>query len=552
MVLLPLTRKLNKALGPFLLRNGLRLRMALGSPGDNPTLDSLTGITWAQKLISIEAHHDAQAFMDHIQKIKHSPIEVWVEDTFDRIFGKDDLEERRKTMTPSEIRLSILESYLRPALLPDERWSNVLQWRFHTRLLKWIRAEWLLAQYGLHVQQAVRDFPKFRHSPQLTVTSSRSSQQGNILTSLLLTTTTSTEYDPQQSASKNKAITASLPTTDFVHRVLETRRWSPHKNNPAVYQQLQQLCQTIAKNGRMVSLRGGGLLLADLPLDTPLQTVPFQDVLQVLGGHVHACGPLNALCEERDMYQLWTQEYVDRLAHYLLQRCNRQPQHETVILDIGAGDGLLGRHLQIAMGKRLLTSSRRNKKNNNKTKAPTVVSVDNGSWRIHPRAAVEPLSVEQALEQYVAPGKQQQHTIVLCSWMPMGVDWSHLFRQYHVDEYILIGECDDGTCGDNWDTWGNPAYQSDEVMEQELMAALVEDQTDDDNNNDNNSGSHDKEEEEGHMATEGTLPQYQVDGYKRIDKDDWAPFQFSRFDSAISKTGKTVVFRRTQKTEEIQ
>ncbi len=31
-----------------------------------------------------------------------------------------------------------------------------------------------------------------------------------------------------------------------------------------------------------------------------------------------------------------------------------------------------------------------------------------------------------------------------------------------VEEYILIGEADDGSCGHNWRTWGNPNFRDDD------------------------------------------------------------------------------------------
>ena len=116
---------------------------------------------------------------------------------------------------------------------------------------------------------------------------------------------------------------------------------------------------------------------------------------------------------------------------------------------------------------------------------------------------------------------RKQTSDCACSWMPMGVDWSALFRQALVDEYILIGECDDGSCGDNWKTWGNHSFLSDDV--EELL---------------------DHKETATDAAESAVFPLFEVDGYTRIDIDDLLPYQFSRFDSAVSKTGKTVAFRR--------
>ena len=54
--------------------------------------------------------------------------------------------------------------------------------------------------------------------------------------------------------------------------------------------------------------------------------------------------------------------------------------------------------------------------------------------------------------------------LVLCSWMPMGVDWTRAFRECgSVGEYLLLGEVYDGAVGHNWETWGNPAFADDEA-----------------------------------------------------------------------------------------
>ena len=54
-------------------------------------------------------------------------------------------------------------------------------------------------------------------------------------------------------------------------------------------------------------------------------------------------------------------------------------------------------------------------------------------------------------------------SIVLVGWMPMDEDWSADIRSCpSVREYILIGEADDGCCGHNWWTWGNPDWLREE------------------------------------------------------------------------------------------
>ena len=279
------------------------------------------------------------------------------------------------------------------------------------------------------------------------------------------------------------------------------------------------------------------------------------------GGPIAQCGPLNTVCEEAQMYQLWTKEYVQYLGDYLLDRARDYHQTtpsnvtgfppQTTILDIGAGDGLLLQFLkdyyhyqqqQQHQQQQVSHRDRRRRGPGSDSLFPTMewIATDNGSWRIFPKARVERLEVQDALNKYVVgkgvvvaaaeaaatnnnpntnvdnddddddDRRSRQQVIVLCSWMPMGQDWTQLFRDAQVDEYILMGEADDGSCGHNWKTWGNLAeYWGDDPK---------------------------------------PLPPFQRDGYQRWDMDEvLAPHQFSRFDSALSKSGKTVSFRRRRR-----
>ena len=101
----------------------------------------------------------------------------------------------------------------------------------------------------------------------------------------------------------------------------------------------------------------------------------------------------------------------------------------------------------------------------------------------------------------------------------MGQDWTQLFRDAQVEEYILIGETDDGSCGDNLASWGNLDFLN--------------------NSHPPNDGSSIS------ISSKSSRIRliYVQDDYQRWDMDALAPFQFSRFDCAVSKSGKTVSFR---------
>ena len=261
---------------------------------------------------------------------------------------------------------------------------------------------------------------------------------------------------------------------------------------------------------------------AVIPPDTDLSGTSLENVLEVVtGGFIANCGPLNALCLEANFYQMWTREYVRHLGDYLLQRCANNTNTSTTILDVGAGDGLLIQCLREYMAQNKSNDDKNKRKSRGSKKSttrpsnnPTLVATDNMSWNIFVRAQVEKLSVEDALAKYAGYSKDvevgdKRQLIVLCSWMPMGEDWTRLFRDTGVEEYILIGESDDGSCGHNWLTWGNAAFRDD------------------------------------HGDNESAVPPYQRDGYQRWDMDVLTPFQFSSFDCAVSKSSKTVSFRRS-------
>lgn len=287
--------------------------------------------------------------------------------------------------------------------------------------------------------------------------------------------------------------------------------------------------------GDVLRFRGEGeekeekLLLsrAEIPSKADLSKISFEDVLEVAGGQIQHHGAWNTVCEEADIYQMWTQEYVRVLGDYLWDRTQAHASNhggETVVVDMGAGDGLLTHFLQEHM-ELLQDSARRNTPGRTQSKAtisaasmPTLVATDDGSWRIFPKADVEKLSIHDTLAKYApaeSNGKNKRQVILLCSWMPMGQDWTNLFRECAVDEYILIGESDDGSCGHNWSTWGNPHFRW-----------HPSDLNEDDSNN---------------------TPPYRRDGYKRTNMEGLSRYQLSRFDCAVSRSSTTVSFRHNQR-----
>ena len=458
-------------------------------------------------------------------------------------------------------RVQLLERYIRPGLLSTlrdlhrplftMRHNSEQQQQpssTHDNFVKWLRGEYLIAKYGLIVQNAVMEHPELRGDH----------DSGDI-----------------NHINGGGSIRHRLPSVQTVIQAFGMQHWSRHKVPIPLEEEKED---------------------DDINLTT---NICSEHIIHKLGRQITHAGPLNAYFEMRRLwgrrrlrrgsgsgggqdtcYELWTREYIFGLAQYLLDRVaemdrmhhNRygdgQIPMETIILDVGAGDGRLSYFLRCAMEEihvgippeetnsciaendvSLTTSST----SVQSSTLPTIIATDDGSWNpmdrynIMPRLPssnsaeihVERLSAIESLRKY-GPTRENYRTrrlIVLCSWMPPGQDWTADFRrridvddntitsevedrcddmddctltvERVVEEYILIGEADNGTCGHNWRTWGNPDfYQHDNTADDDIAAP------------------------------------YSRDGYKRVDLKELSALQFSRFDCQRSSESQTVSFRR--------
>lgn len=122
------------------------------------------------------------------------------------------------------------------------------------------------------------------------------------------------------------------------------------------------------------------------------------------------------------VHQFWTREFVDALAGVIAGAVGGP------LVEVGAGRGDLARWL----GERGLP----------------LVATDDGSlldgrlrWPRGLPAGVEPLGYAEALARH-------RPAFVLCSWMPLGEDWTPAFRACpSVRDYLLIGEGPGGCTG---------------------------------------------------------------------------------------------------------
>jgi hypothetical protein len=138
------------------------------------------------------------------------------------------------------------------------------------------------------------------------------------------------------------------------------------------------------------------------------------------------------------VFEILTKEYVDALAGYLSQRAfelGGTPENPITILEVGAGNGRLTHFLSKSFSSRPESCAK-------------VVATDSGEWIIGQSFPVEQLGHQEAIDRH-------QPTIIIFSWMPAYTDLTSDFRKASsVKEYLLIGEPDEGSCGDPWDTWG--------------------------------------------------------------------------------------------------
>jgi len=151
---------------------------------------------------------------------------------------------------------------------------------------------------------------------------------------------------------------------------------------------------------------------------------------------------------EMHMHELLTLEMVDALAEHILTTLNQVNSTATtlpVVLELGCGSGVLAHHLGIRLcGKATVVGC-----DDFTNQIPTTTLFDTTETETTcNNVTLVQCSASDALNKY-------SPTIVLCSWMPSGIDFTEQIRQTeHVQEYLLVGIANTSTCGDEWATWG--------------------------------------------------------------------------------------------------
>ena len=265
-------------------------------------------------------------------------------------------------------------------------------------------------------------------------------------------------------------------------------------------------------------------------------------------------GALGAPWPAHPQYEVLVREHVRALAAYLRRRARELLAPGTsplVVLEVGAGDGRLARHLTRAVRDMDAADPT--------VVSPTVVffAVDDHSSSRRRRQRGDDPSLP-SLRRPEPPGPQTGvlrvdalvaianagtptvaaipiPDVVLCCWQPMGVDWTAAMRaRASVREYVLVGETDDGICGEPWATWGsrtgsNPGGE----LEDEL-----EDEDEDEDDAPPNSGRE--------TGFEPARAPYEVDGFERVELPEVSRGQICRTDERWwgARRSRTVSFRR--------
>ncbi|HET8628431.1 MAG TPA: hypothetical protein VFL91_13490 [Thermomicrobiales bacterium] len=165
--------------------------------------------------------------------------------------------------------------------------------------------------------------------------------------------------------------------------------------------------------GRLLAfLYGGGRLPGDAEV---------RAALAACGTGAAQLAPL-AWARARFVHQFWTREFVDALAAFLGGLAAGP------LLEVGAGRGELSRWLR--------------------GRGVPIVATDDGSWLDGRLDWPRGLADDVLLFGYEAALARYRPAVVVCSWMPLGEDWTPAFRACpSVRHYLLIGEGPGGCTG---------------------------------------------------------------------------------------------------------
>uniref|UniRef100_A0A7S2WHF1 Methyltransferase domain-containing protein n=1 Tax=Mucochytrium quahogii TaxID=96639 RepID=A0A7S2WHF1_9STRA len=309
-----------------------------------------------------------------------------------------------------------------------------------------------------------------------------------------------------------------LPSLDEVNSLFKLRNWNRKPKGSENSLQLRLIQEY--ENGSGTKCESWGL----------------EELLESIGCCIHGMNEFNLYCERNFVYEFFTSDYANALHKHLLQVsrsiATKEGKSTVTILEIGAGTGKLTNYLNSIRVKN--------------DPALKFVATDTGTWAAkHKYKRVNGVSVEKY--DYKTALEKFQPDIVLCSWMPLGEDWTQEIRNTQsVKEYILIGEIDDGCCGHPWRTWGH-------VNATNNMYKFAKNKGND-SVNDGKSvdifhwmGRSKEAKQYEQSPTTQTAPLYAKDGFSRVELPI-SHLQLSRYDRQhYAANSHTIRFTRREK-----
>lgn len=164
----------------------------------------------------------------------------------------------------------------------------------------------------------------------------------------------------------------------------------------------------------------------------------------------------NMLGKENPVFEIWNYEYIRALSKYFVQSQNKITNRPIKILEVAAGNGRLTYFLRQRLEKIFPGKFE-------------LFATDSGTEKYIIDFSVEKLNHKEAIKKYCPD-------IIICSWMPMGIDLSVDFRkEKNLKEYILIGPARLGIIGTFWETWGISHVERKNIFGKSILPLYEED-----------------------------------------------------------------------------
>jgi hypothetical protein len=207
-------------------------------------------------------------------------------------------------------------------------------------------------------------------------------------------------------------------------------------------------------------------------------------------------------------YEVFNADHIKALAAYFIKRMGELGLPALSVVEVGAGDGRFSHFLRVALAKSDAAGADR----------VTITATDDNSRQLEQFYAVEACDAAEVMSRF-------KPDIVLVSWMELGQDWTSTFRSCaSVQEYVLVGEVDNGACGHPWKTWGHSFIRHDTSSSAGGEAGAGADAAS------GRSGGSGKD-----AKPEDKQPPYAAEGFERVELEELSALQLNHFDEPWQK-----------------